>query len=281
MDKLKIEDTVFAQAFVKHLDGLKEIFKIEGNNFQPIRGDIKDIQIDRLSVDFVYEVDEEKLIHFEFQSTNKSSDIYRFQLYDAHLVSQYMKPIETYVIYTNSILTTCSELELGSVRYKFTPIYMGNYCADIILSDIRNKLINGSELTLTDIAWLEFTPLMDSKVSKQDVIETALELTTNIDDEDRRIQCQTILVALALKFEVEISNELGRRIRMSPLGQKIFNEGIEEGIEKGREKGQLEKQREIAKNLMDILNDEMIAKKCGLTIDEVKKLRSEIEKDNN
>ncbi|MGL5381844.1 hypothetical protein [Clostridium sp.] len=57
---------------------------------------------------------------------------------------------------------------------------------------------------------------------------------------------------------------------MISLEQKIFNEGIE--------KGQLEKQREIAKNLMDILNDEMIAKKCGLTIDEVKKLRSEIEK---
>lgn len=99
------------------------------------------------------------------------------------------------------------------------------------------------------------------------------EWLLHMDDEDRRIQCQTILVALALKFEVEINNELGRKIRMSPLGQKIFNEGIEEG--------QLEKQKEIAKNLMDILNDEMIAKKCGLTIDEVKKLRSEIEKDNN
>jgi len=42
---------------------------------------------------------------------------------------------------------------------------------------------------------------------------------------------------------------------MSPLGKKIFNEG------------QLEKQKEIAKNLMDILNDEMIAKKCDLSLD--------------
>lgn len=52
---------------------------------------------------------------------------------------------------------------------------------------------------------------------------------------------------------------------MSPLGQKIFNEG------------QLEKQKEIAKNLMDILNDEMISKKCDLSIDEVKQLRKEYE----
>ena len=106
---------------------------------------------------------------------------------------------------------------------------------------------------------------MDSKISKDKLIESALELSTDISYKEAKIQCQTILLSLALKFNVEISDELGRKIRMSPLGQKIFN------------KGQLEKQKEIAKNLMDILNDEMIAKKCDLSIDEVKQLRKEYE----
>lgn len=140
---------------------------------------------------------------------------------------------------------------------------MGNFSADKILNDIKDKLVLGKELTLTDIAWLEFTPLMDSKISKDKVIESALELSTDISDKEVTIQCQTILLSLALKFNVEISDELGRKIRMSPLGQKIFNEG------------QLEKQKEIAKNLMDILNDEMIAKKCDLSLEEVKQLRKE------
>ena len=134
MDKLKIEDTVFSQAFVKQLSGLKDIFGIKGTNFRPLRGDIKEIQLDRLSVDFIYEVDNEKLIHFEFQSTKKNDDIYRFQLYDAHLISQYKKPIETYVIYTNDILKVNNELDYGSVKYKFNPIYMGNFSADKILN---------------------------------------------------------------------------------------------------------------------------------------------------
>lgn len=56
---------------------------------------------------------------------------------------------------------------------------------------------------------------------------------------------------------------------MSPLGQKIFNEGIEEG--------KIEKQREIAINLLDVLNDQMIAKKCDLSLEEVKQLRKEYE----
>ena len=120
-------------------------------------------------------------------------------------------------------------------------------------------------LILNDIAWLEFTPLMDSKISKDKVIESALELSTDISDKDVKNQCQTIL----LKFNIEISDELGRKIRMSPLGQKIFNEGIEEG--------KIEKQREIARNLLDVLNDQMIAKKCDLSLEEVKQLRKEYE----
>ena len=124
-------------------------------------------------------------------------------------------------------------------------------------------------LILNDIAWLEFTPLMDSKISKDKVIESALELSTDISDKDVKNQCQTILLSLALKFNIEISDELGMKIRMSPLGQKIFNEGIEEG--------KIETQREIARNLIDVLNDQMIAKKCDLSLEEVKQLRKEYE----
>ena len=110
---------------------------------------------------------------------------------------------------------------------------------------------------------------MDSKISKDKVIESALELSTDISDKDVKNQCQTILLSLALKFNIGISDELGRKIRMSPLGQKIFNEGIEEG--------KIEKQREIARNLLDVLNDQMIAKKCDLSLEEVKQLRKEYE----
>ena len=110
---------------------------------------------------------------------------------------------------------------------------------------------------------------MDSKISKDKVIESALELSTDISDKDVKNQCQTILLSLALKFNIEISDELGRKIRMSPLGQNIFNEGIEEG--------KIEKQREIARNLLDVLNDQMIAKKCDLSLEEVKQLRKEYE----
>ena len=76
-----------------------------------------------------------------------------------------------------------------------------------------------------------------------------------------------MIAMILLIFNIKISDELGRKIHMSPLGQKIFNEGIEEG--------KIEKQREIARNLLDVLNDQMIAKKCDLSLEEVKQLRKE------
>ena len=50
-------------------------------------------------------------------------------------------------------------------------------------------------------------------------------------------------------------------------------------LERDREKieeGRLEEKLDIARNLLDVLDDETIAKKTGLSIEEVKKLREKI-----
>ncbi len=53
-----------------------------------------------------------------------------------------------------------------------------------------------------------------------------------------------------------------------------IEKGIEQGIEQGREEGERNKAIEIAKNLLDILDDETIALKTGLTPSDIKNLRN-------
>ncbi len=59
--------------------------------------------------------------------------------------------------------------------------------------------------------------------------------------------------------------------------EKGLERGIEKGLQKGIEKGKAEGIRkrniEIAKSLLDVLDDETIAKKTTLSVKEVKKLR--------
>ncbi|GAA0076993.1 hypothetical protein UT300005_13710 [Clostridium sp. CTA-5] len=88
---------------------------------------------------------------------------------------------------------------------------------------------------------------------------------------------------LEQKFE-EYKRERGGAVKMTvdQIRQKYYEqkgkevgiqEGIEKGKEEGREEGKKEGKIEVAKNLLDVLDDETIALKTGLSIDEIKKLR--------
>jgi predicted transposase/invertase (TIGR01784 family) len=55
--------------------------------------------------------------------------------------------------------------------------------------------------------------------------------------------------------------------------EKGLQRGIQEGIEKGKAEGIRKRNIEIAKSLLDVLDDETIAKKTTLSVKEVKKLR--------
>jgi predicted transposase/invertase (TIGR01784 family) len=55
--------------------------------------------------------------------------------------------------------------------------------------------------------------------------------------------------------------------------EKGLQRGIQEGIEKGKAEGIKKRNIEIAKSLLDVLDDETIAKKTTLSLKEVKKLR--------
>ena len=50
-------------------------------------------------------------------------------------------------------------------------------------------------------------------------------------------------------------------------------EGLKKGIQKGKEEGKKEEKINIAKNLLDILDDETISKKIGLDIETIQSLR--------
>ena len=57
--------------------------------------------------------------------------------------------------------------------------------------------------------------------------------------------------------------------------ERGFKQGFEEGLKQAIEKARKQRDIEIAKNLLDILDDETIALKTGLDIEEVRRIRDE------
>jgi flagellar biosynthesis/type III secretory pathway protein FliH len=54
---------------------------------------------------------------------------------------------------------------------------------------------------------------------------------------------------------------------------KAKQDGLQQGIQQGRQEGEKMKALEIARQLLDVLNEETISQKTGLTVAEIQALR--------
>ena len=119
--------------------------------------------------------------------------------------------------------------------------------------------------------WLLF---IDSSEGESDMVKNAdpiirkaeeiLELLGSSDEVKRYYDAR----------EKAIHDEITRTLGAREEGMEIgLAKGLAKGLEKGLEKGKEIEKIAIARNLIDILDDDVIASKIGLSIDEVKKLR--------
>ncbi|WP_252212430.1 MULTISPECIES: Rpn family recombination-promoting nuclease/putative transposase [unclassified Clostridium] len=143
--------------------------------------------------------------------------------------------------------------------------------------------------------------LLEIKPKDEDVYKAKIQLAEELVEYDK-IKNEEQIKALAdfleylfliedkeleQKFE-EYKRERGGAVRMTvdQIRQKYYEQkgkeigieegiqkGIQKGIEKGIQEGEYKKAIEVARNLLDVLDDETIALKTGLNIDEIKKLR--------
>ncbi|WP_017210824.1 Rpn family recombination-promoting nuclease/putative transposase [Clostridium beijerinckii] len=90
------------------------------------------------------------------------------------------------------------------------------------------------------------------------------------EDENIKIAIEKLDIMYLDKEEREIYENDLKALRIHKAEIKTAEE---KGIKKGREEGEKKKAFEIAKNLLDVLDNETIAIKTVLTIDEIEKLR--------
>ena len=169
----------------------------------------------------------------------------------------YRKLAKSYIIF----ICTFDLFNKGRHKYTFETVCKEDN--SIKLEDDTNKIILNTKGVMKDlnneiIEFLKYVEHSDSEIAnkaKGDLV--------------KNIHKKVIEVKNNPKVEVEFMTLLER-------DREKIEEGIEKGIEKGRKEGKLEEKLEIARNLLDILDDETISKKTGLGIEEVRKLRGAI-----
>ena len=235
------EDAVLKISAQYFADVLLPRFGIEGKvvSFGPT--ELVHLELKKLFQDFNFIMEDGRWIHFEFQSTNEGLDgLKRFRVYEAMTSYQYKVEVITYVLFSGKIKNPMTEFTEGRNTYRIRPIIMQHENADKVIANLQDKIQKGEILTREDLVSLILVPLMDGESSQKERIKSAYEITrkaTMVDREEIR-KIETVIYAMADKFLDAVDLEsMKEEVKMTRLGQMLYNDGIAEGIEKGIEQG--------------------------------------------
>lgn len=267
MKAANYEDLIMKRAMDLFAEEGLKFFGIEKKAKETGPTELVVLEAKNMFMDYTFLMEDDTFIHFEFQTTNKGTcDLRRFRAYEALLSYQTSKEAITYVVYSGDIKNTYSSLKTGINEFKVNIISMGDKDGDMVYNRIVEKIKSGIDISKQDVISLSFTPIMGGTLSKTDKIINAIRIVKDIDKEYKH-DIESILYAFANKFlDGKDLEKVKEEIKMTELGKSLIEEGKEE------------KAKEIARELLDVLSIEMIAKKTGLTIEEVKKLKEDKEK---
>jgi len=209
------------------------------------------INVSDRNMDFVFELEDNSLLHLEFQTTWKKADLLRFAQYDIALYQKERRKINTVVIYSGKYESAENELDMGSNKYKVLQVFMIKYDGIKRYKEIKGKIEKGEPLTDKDLMDLVFLPLMRNEKSEEEVTKEALELAIEIPDENKKEAVIGSLLGFSDNYvREEYLNKLKEVIRMTKIGASLFEEGVEkgkrEGKREGERKGKIEGEKEFA-----------------------------------
>ena len=125
--------------------------------------------------------------------------------------------------------------------------------------------------------------IIEGDMPQKERIRTAFLITSSADAVDPQIvkQMEAVIYAMADKFlSREEMEQIKEEIKMTQLGRMLVEDGIELGMQQGVVRGAEAARLESARNLIDILSEEIIAARIGVSIEKVIELKREKEAEN-
>ena len=223
--------------------------------------------------DFIFVLEDNTLLHLEFQTTTRREDLKRFMLYDARLANRDERNIQTAVIYSGKIEEAPAVLRRGSITYQVTNVYMKAYDGDKEYARLHEKIEAGQALDEDDLLKLVFLPLMKSKSSEAQMTIQAAKLAKTMPEEKRNLALG-VLIALGDRF----LSDADMKKLMEVLSMTRFAQWFRE---EGKEEGELKAKIETAKAaLREGSSVEFVIKITGLPRETVLRLKSEVEQEH-
>lgn len=273
------EDAALKSSMKFFAEELLPYLGIEGNVVSFAPTELVHLELKKMNQDFNVVMEDGTWKHFEFQSTNEGLDgLKRFRTYEALTSYQHKVEVTTYVLFSGMIRNPMTEYTEGINTYRIEPIVMRGYDGDGLLGELQKKMNCGKKFEKEELIPLALCPLMGGSMSQKERIRTAFSITSNADAVDPQIikQMEAVIYAMADKFlSREEMEQIKEEIKMTQLGRMLVEDGIAQGMEQGVVRGAEAARLESARNLIDILSEETIAARIGVSIEKVIELKRE------
>ncbi len=223
--------------------------------------------------------DENFILHIEIQNNNDVLMPWRMLRYLSDIrLAHPRTPVRQHIIYIGrDCLTMPAEIKEENIRFNYGLLDMRQVdCATLLEEDNPDALVlailcDFREREPRGVVQHIFQRLQDLLGDHPKRFREYLDML-EILSENRNLR-DYIKEAEAMLTRIDIeklpSYELGL--------EKGMEKGLEKGLEKGMEKGSYREKRRLAKSLIGLLDDAIIAEKTGLSIDIVQKLHEELD----
>ena len=209
--------------------------------------------------------------HFEFQSKNEGlAGLKRFRQYEATASRQYGVSVITYVLFSGKIQNPMTEFTEGINTYRIIPIIMKKENADIFLKELLEKKNAEKPITREELVRLTLCPLMGGEIGIKQRLQIACEITrgeTAVTKEEIQ-KIEAVIYAMVDKFLEGLDmEEFVEGMKMTRLGEMLVKEGKQEGMN--------EKETEIIKNLLGILDDEVLMERLHISKERLEEVKDQ------
>ena len=188
--------------------------------------------------DFNYETDTKEILHLEFESDEiTKEDLMRFRGYEAVLSYQQKKDVLTCILCSSRAKELRNEMRTGMNVYRVKVIQLKDWNADEVLDAMEKKQKKAYPLNKEELLKLVLLPLMEGRVGQRERIGRGfrvLHREGEHQDKAELLKLEGVLYILAEKFlnRMELE-ELKEEIKVTRLGQMLFDDGWNAGIQTG------------------------------------------------
>jgi len=207
--------------------------------------------------DFNFLMSDGSIKHFEFQSSNEGiAGLKRFRMYESQMSYQHKTAVITYVLFSGNIKRPMTEFQEGINTYRIVPIIMRDRYANEVIEKLERKINGDESINKMDLLPLVLMPLMDGTMSQKERISAAYKITRKITSVDVEVirKVEAVIYVMADKFLDSVEMEqLKEEIKMTRLGQMLYDDGKAIGIEEGKAEGKAEGKVEGMTKIMQLI----------------------------